>query len=260
MAYETIKAERRGAALVITLDRPERRNAVSRQMMDDIVHAATEAEQDPAVAGIVITGSDTYFSAGADLTETNALDGGPDMMRYFRKWHRTTRALEENEKPVIAAIEGFCFTGGFELAMACDLRVGARSTTYAVTSARIGTVAGAGGTQRLPRLVGPSRALEIMFDADPFDAEEAYRVGLLNKLVDDGTALDKALSMVEHYATRGPISLAFIKHTVYGGMQMDLATGLDYEAFIASTIYMSDDRREGIGAFFEKRKPSFKGR
>lgn len=259
MSYETIETEQRSAALVIRLARPDRRNAISRQMMDDIVHAAAEAENDSRITGIVITGGDTYFSAGADLNEANELKHGPQMMRYFRKWHRTTRALEANEKPVIAAIEGFCMTGGFELALACDLRVGAQSSTYALTSARIGTVAGAGGTQRLPRLVGPSRALEIMFDADPFDAEEAYRIGVLNKLVDDGKALEKALSMVEHYATRGPISLSFIKHTVYGGLQMDLDTSLDYEAFIASTIYHSEDRSEGIGAFFEKRKPKFQG-
>jgi enoyl-CoA hydratase/carnithine racemase len=260
MNTETIAVETVGAACVVTLHRPERRNAVSRQMMDELVQAASAAEADPAIRGIIITGSERYFSAGADLNEVQALSTGPEMLRYFQKWHRTCRALEENEKPVIAAIEGFCLTGGFELALACDLRIGAASSTYAITSARIGTVAGAGGTQRLPRLVGPSRALELMFDADPVGADEAYRIGLINKLVKDGEALKTALATVEHYATRAPMSHAFIKHTVYTGMQMDLVSSLDYEAFIAATIYHSEDRREGIGAFFEKRTPVYRGK
>jgi enoyl-CoA hydratase/carnithine racemase len=259
MTYETIRTEREGAAFVITLNRPKFRNAISTVVMDELVAAAAEADRDASISGIVITGGDSYFSAGADLNDAQALSTSPQMVRYFQKWHRTCRALEENEKPVIAAIEGFCFTGGFELALACDLRVGSASSTYAITSARIGTVAGAGGTQRLPRIVGPARAMEIMFYADPFDAKEAYRVGILNKLTEDGGALKAALSMVEHYATRAPLSLSFIKHTVHKGMQMDLSSALDYEAFIAATIYHSADRREGIDAFFEKRKAQFRG-
>jgi enoyl-CoA hydratase/carnithine racemase len=260
MAYETLKIERLGAACVVTLNRPDRRNAISKQLMDELVAAVAEAEAEPSVRGIIITGGATYFSAGADLNEAQALNNGPDMVRYFQKWHRTCRALEENEKPVIAAIEGFCMTGGCELALACDIRVGAASSSYAITSARIGTVAGAGGTQRLSRIVGPSRALEIMFDADPIAADEAYRMGLINKLTGDGEALSKSLAMVEHYATRAPISHAFIKHTVYTGMQMDLVSSLDYEAFVAATIYHSEDRREGIASFLEKRKPVYRGR
>jgi enoyl-CoA hydratase/carnithine racemase len=258
--YQAIKTERNGAAYIITINRPDRRNAISRQAMDEIVAAAAEAQADAAVRGIIITGGDLFFSAGADLNEAQALANGPEIFRYFQKWHRTCRALEENEKPVIAAIEGFCFTGGCELALACDLRVGGASSSYAITSARIGTVAGAGGTQRLPRIVGSAKALEIMFDADPIAAEEAYRIGLINKLVKDKETLATALAMVEHYATRAPISHAFIKHSVYTGMQMDLVSSLDYEAFIATTIYQSEDRREGIQAFFEKRAPSYKGR
>lgn len=259
MTYETIQTSITGAAFVITLNRPKARNAVSTTMMDELVAATAEAEADAAVRGIIITGGPSYFSAGADLNQAQALTTSPQMIRYFTKWHRTCRALEENEKPVIAAIEGFCLTGGCELVLACDLRVGARSSTYGITSARIGTVAGAGGTQRLPRIVGLSKALEIMFDADPFGAEEAHRIGLLNRLTEDGEALSTALKMVEHYATRAPLSHAFIKHTVYKGLQMDLASGLDYEAFIAAAAYHSEDRREGIGAFFEKRPANFRG-
>jgi len=165
-----------------------------------------------------------------------------------------------SKKPVIAAIEGFCMTGGLELALACDLRVGGRDSTYAITSSRIGTVAGAGGTQRLPRIVGEAYALEILFAADPISAEEAYRMGLINRLTDKGRALDEAKAMIDLYATRAPLSLALVKRAVRRGMQMDLASGLELETFLVSTIYGTEDKQEGISAFLEKRKANFKGR
>ncbi len=260
MAYELIKVEKSGHALVVTFNRPKQRNAISTHVMDELIAAAGEADADPEIRGIIITGGQEYFSAGADLNEAQALSGPADTMAYLKKWHRLTRTFEEHNKPIIAAIEGFCMTGGCEFAMACDIRIGAKGSTYAITSARIGTVAGAGGTQRLARIVGPSKALEIMFDAEPFDAEEAHRVGLINKLVPKGEALSVAKSLVEHYATRAPLSHALIKHTVYTGLQMDLVSSLDYETFIVTTAYQTQDRKEGIAAFFEKRKPNFKGR
>lgn len=260
MAYELIKTEKSGHALIITFNRPKQRNAISTHVMDELVAAAAEADADTNVRGIIITGGSDYFSAGADLNEAQALDGPLDTITYLKRWHKLTRTFEEHNKPIIAAIEGFCMTGGCEFAMACDIRIGANGSTYAITSARIGTVAGAGGTQRLARIVGPSKALEIMFDAEPFDAEEAHRIGLLNKLVPKGDALAAAKKLVEHYATRAPLSHALIKHTVYTGMQMDLNSALDYETFLVTSVYQSQDRKEGIAAFFEKRKPNFKGR
>ena len=259
MSYSTIRTAREGHALVITLNRPEKRNAISTTVMDELMGAAAKAAEDPEVRGIIVTGGDEFFSAGADLNEAQALDSPARALAYFKRWHRLCRTFEEHDKPVIAAIEGFCMTGGCEFAMACDIRVGAVGSTYAITSARIGTVAGAGGTQRLARIVGPAKALEFMFDADPIDAEEAHQMGLINKIVPKGKALAKAKAMVEHYATRAPLSHAFIKHTVYTGLQMDLVSALDYESFIVATIYGTKDRREGIGAFLEKRKAVFKG-
>lgn len=260
MAYELIKVEKSGHAFIITFNRPKARNAISVQVMDELLHAADEADQDSEVRGIIITGGESYFSAGADLNDAQSLSDAAGTMAYLKRWHRLTRAFEEHNKPVIAAIEGFCMTGGCEFALACDIRIGAQGSSYAITSARIGTVAGAGGTQRLARIVGPSRALEFMFDADPVDAEEAHRIGLINKLVPKGGALTAAKNLVEHYATRAPLSHALIKHTVYTGLQMDLVSSLDYETFIVTTAYATEDRREGINAFFEKRQPKFKGR
>lgn len=259
MSYSTITAARDGHAFIITLNRPEKRNAISTAVMDEMMAAAAEAAEDANVRGIIITGGPEYFSAGADLNEAQSLDSPARTLAYLRRWHRLCRTFEEHDKPVIAAIEGFCMTGGCEFVLACDIRVGAVGSSYAITSARIGTVAGAGGTQRIARIIGPAKALEIMFDADPIDAEEAHRIGLINKLAPKGEALSRAKAMVEHYATRAPLSHAFIKHTVYTGLQMDLVSALDYESFIVATIYGTKDRREGIGAFLEKRKPNFRG-
>ena len=191
-AFNTIRVEKEVSACVLTLNCPERRNAVSLEMMDEIIAAMSEIDRDDTVRGVIITGTSEYFSAGADLTEAQKVKSAEQGVDYFRSWHRLCDALEMSKKPVIAAIEGFCMTGGCELVLACDLRVGARGSSYAITSSRIGTVAGAGGTQRLPRIVGSAYALEILFAAEPFSAEDAYRMKFLNRLTEKGGALAEA--------------------------------------------------------------------
>lgn len=258
--YKTLRIAMDGPACVITLNRPERRNAISIELMDELIAATQAIDGDTSVSGIIITGGEEYFAAGADLNEALQVKTAEQGIDYFRRWHRVCDALEMSKKPVIAAIEGFCMTGGCELVLACDLRVGGKGSTYAVTSARIGTVAGAGGTQRLPRIVGTAYALEILFAAEPFSAEDAYRMGLINKLTEKGGALAEAKKIVALYATRAPLSLALVKRAVHRGMQMDLASGLEFETLLVSTIYGTEDKQEGISAFLEKRKPTFKGR
>ncbi len=259
MSYETIVTAQDGPAFVITLNRPERRNAVSIQAMDEIMAAARAADSDNSARAIIITGGKEFFSAGADLNDAIKVKSAAQGLEYFQRWHRLTTALEALGKPVIAAIEGFCMTGGCEMALACDIRIAGEGASFAITSARIGTVAGAGGTQRLPRIVGIANALEMMFAAEPINAAEAYRIGLINRLVPAGKALDEAKAMVAVYDKRGPLSLALVKRAVYRGMQMDLASGLDFETMLVTTIYGTDDKHEGISAFLEKREPKFKG-
>ena len=256
---KTIAIERRDTSLVITLKRPERRNAVSLEMMSELIAAVDAAEDDAAVRAIIITGGNEYFSAGADLTEAVKVKTATDGKRYFNSWHRLNERLETSSKPVIAAIEGFCMTGGLELALACDLRVAGEGASFAITSARIGTVAGAGGTQRLPRVVGLANALDMLFAAEPIDAVEARRIGLINRLTLKGGALEKALEMGALYATRGPLAIAFVKRVVHRGMQMDLASSIELETYLVSTVYSTQDKQEGITAFLEKRKPNFAG-
>jgi enoyl-CoA hydratase/carnithine racemase len=257
--YQTILTAQDGPAFVVTLNRPEKRNAVSMLMMDEITSVLRIAEAEPAVRAVIITGGNKFFAAGADLNEALQVKTATQGLDYLKRWHRMNATIEELSKPVIAAIEGFCITGGLEIALACDLRVATESSSFAITSAKIGTVAGAGGTQRLPRIVGIAHALDILFAADPIDAREAHRMGLVNRLCANGAALETAKIMARVYAQRAPLSLALVKRAVHRGMQMDLASGLEFETLLVTTIYGTRDKQEGISAFLEKRMPSFKG-
>ena len=210
--------------------------------------------------GIVITGDSRFFSAGADLNEALEVKSVADGDAFFGRANRLCDLLKSLSKPVIAAIEGFCITGGLELALACDIRIGAQGSSYAITSARIGTVAGFGGTQRLPRVVGVGNACEMLFLAEPIDAEHAHRIGLINRLVEKGSALAVARELIAVFEKRGPISLAFAKRAVHTGMQMDLRSGIAFEYSLVTTIYGTEDKREGVSAFLEKRDAKFVGR
>jgi enoyl-CoA hydratase/carnithine racemase len=260
MSQEHVVIEREGAALIIRFNRPEQRNALSAAMMRQIMDRLAQIDSDPEIRGVIITGGERYFSAGADLREAPGLMSAPatavDYMALWRRFHRT---LEELSKPVIAAIEGFCLTGGFELTLACDLRIAGEGSSFGITSSKIGTVPGSGGTQRLPRIVGVSNALEMLFSGDPIDAAHAQRIGLINRLVPKGQALQAAKDLVGHYATRAPLSHKLMKRAVYAGMQMDQGSAIEYEAFIVTSIYQTRDRLEGINAFLEKRPARFEG-
>jgi enoyl-CoA hydratase/carnithine racemase len=260
MASETILTQTEGSAFVITLNRPEKRNAMTIRMTKEIAEACRTAEADAAVRGVVITGGPEFFSAGADLNEAQAIKSFVDAFNHMKTWEALTDTIEQLQKPVIAAVEGFCITGGWELAMACDIRVAGEGASYLLTGSRIVTVPGGGGTQRLPREVGLGRSLEIHFAAEPIDGKEAYRIGAVNRLVPKGQALAEAKKMISGYEKRAPLSLAMAKRAVRAGMQMDLKSAIEYERFLVSAVYGTEDRKEGIAAFLEKRDPSFKGR
>jgi enoyl-CoA hydratase/carnithine racemase len=260
MGFETIATQQAGPSFIVTLNRPHRRNAVNLKMMEEIIAAARQAEADPSVRALIITGGKDFFSAGADLNDALAVKSPSAGADYFGRWHLLNATLEKLGKPVIAAIEGFCMTGGCEMALACDIRVAGEGASFAITSSRIGTVPGAGGTQRLPRIVGIAKALELMFSAETIDAAEAYRIGLINRLVLAGGALKEACAMAEVYEKRAPLSHALIKRAVRQGMQMDLDSGVEFETFVVTTIYGTEDKHEGISAFLEKREAVFKGR
>ncbi|MDB5582422.1 MAG: enoyl-CoA hydratase/isomerase family protein [Bradyrhizobium sp.] len=260
MTYEYLRVEQDGPALVIRFNRPKQRNALSLGSIEELMRALAAADADKTVRVVILTGNDDVFSAGADLNDALKIKTAEDGISYFRKWHRLCDALETLTKPTIAAIEGHCMTGGFELALACDIRIAGKSAAFTITSSRIGTVAGAGGTQRLPRIVGRANALDIMFSAEAIDGAEAYRIGLLNRLVEDGDALAEAKRRAAVYASRAPLSLALVKRAIHRGMDMDLASSLEFETFLVTTIYGTEDKQEGISAFLEKRPAKFQGK
>ncbi len=260
MDYETIVTRRDGPALTVTLNRPARRNAISLAMMDEIEAAAAHARTDDSVRALIITGARNCFSAGVDLNDALAVRSPEDCENFFGRLHRLNATLEDLPKPVIAAIEGFCFTGGCEMALACDVRIAGEGASFAITSARIGTIPGAGATARLPRIVGIAKALELMLSAEPIAAAEACRIGLINRMTRAGEALDAAHGQAAAYARCAPLSHALIKRAVRQGMQTDLAGALRLEQALATEIYRSEDKQEGISAFLEKRAPIFKGR
>ena len=253
-AYETILVATTGSACVITLNRPERRNAISLRLMQELVDALTGA----ATRSVIITGGVEWFSAGRDLKESSK--SSPEQREQARlAWRRVTDTIESLDKPVVAAIEGHCLTGGLELALACDIRVAGEGASFGITSARLGSIPGFGGTQRLPPLIGVSRALEILFSANPIEVEEAFRIGLINRKAAKGAALVEALAMVEVFSERAPLSLATMKQAVRQGMAMELPAALDHEQKLGATLAGTADRAEGMAAFREKRKPRFQG-
>ena len=260
MSYENIKTEIDGSAFIITINRPDKKNALSISTMDEIYDATKKANQNNIIRGIILTGGQKFFSSGADLNEALQIKSITDGDKFFGVANRLCSFFESIDKPVIAAIEGFCITGGLEIALSCDIRIGSTNSSYAITSARIGTVAGFGGTQRLPRLVGTSNALDILFSANPIDSENAYRIGLITKLVSDGETLSAAKKLVEVYQKRGPISISFAKKAVYKGIEMDLNSAIAYEYSLVTGIYGTDDKKEGISAFLDKRDAIFTGK
>ena len=259
MNYETIDVSRQGCACVITLARPEKKNAFNIEMKTELMAALAGAEADSEVRAVVFTSAESYFSAGQDLNEALAAESTAQIKAMLSSWHKLNDAVEQLGMPVLAAIEGFCITGGLEFALACDIRIAGEGATFNITSSRIGTVAGAGGTQRLPRIVGQSKAMEILFSAEPIDATEAFRIGLVNQITPKGGALAKALEMVAVYEQRAPLSLGLAKKAVRQGMQMDFQSAIEFETYIVSTIYQTADKKEGISAMLEKREPSFTG-
>jgi len=239
-------------------------NAFNNQALTELGAAVDALLADANVKVIVITGAGQMaFVAGADIGEIGEIvknkseSAAKAMIELGQK---VFNKIEGSNKPVIAAINGFCLGGGLELAMSCHIRIAGDRSRFGQPEIGLGIMPGWGGTQRLPRIVGIAHALDILFAADPIDAAHAYRIGLINRLTPKGGALAAAKTLIEVYAQRAPLSLALVKRAVHRGMQMDLASGIELETFIVTTIYGTEDKQEGISAFLEKRAARFKGK
>ena len=257
---DILLSERRGVAMVLTMNRHDKYNALSNELLQAIGDTMKELDQDDEIRAIILTGTDKFFSTGADLKsalEATNLPSTQTMLSYF---DHCNRAIERSRKPVIAAINGFCLTGGLEVALACDIRVAGSGSKFGVTSSKIGSVAGAGGTQRLPRVVGLENAKDMLFSADFIDAETALRIGLVSRVVDPDKVMDTAMERAEAYAARAPLSVWYAKMAVNTGMQMDLEPALEFERHLTGSLFTTEDRSEGMSAFLEKRDAAFKGK
>ena len=262
MTFETLLYEVQDGIALITLNRPERMNTLGGSMKPDLRTAFLErARDDAAVRAVVLTGSgDRAFCAGADIKERAGQSLSlPDYHLKQKATHDLFRAIETFEKPVIAAINGVALGGGLELALCADIRIASNTAKLGLPEAKIGALPAAGGTQRLPRLVGPGWAKQLMLTCDHIDAATALRIGLVTEVTEPDALLPTACAMAARIAANAPLSLRFIKHAVDLGLQTGIDAGLEYERFAAAIVVSSDDRKEGMRAFVEKRKPTFRG-
>ena len=259
MSFEQILKEQDGGVVTITIDHPPL-NVLSAQVGRELGEALDQIDDDPDASVVILTGSgDRAFAAGADIRELQRLSGS-DAEEMTHRWHRLFRRIEGFRLPVIAAVNGVALGGGCELAMACDLRYASEKARFGQPEINLGLVPGWGGTQRLPRLIGRGRALELMMTGDMFDAAEAHRLGLVNRVTAPEELMDTVGELAARMAAKGGVALASIKTCVNEGLDQGLDEALALEAREFGAVSSTEDKAEGIEAFLEKRPAQFRGR
>ncbi|MHB2016294.1 MAG: enoyl-CoA hydratase/isomerase family protein [Candidatus Xenobia bacterium] len=258
--YTTLRIERNAPAATIVIDRPEVRNALNKTALDELYRAIEELDADDSIRGIILTGAgDKAFVSGADINELKPLNS----MLGLEKAHHgqgLLRRIENLGKPIIAAVNGVALGGGLELAMACDIRLASPNAKVGLPEVKLGIIPGFGGTQRLPRLVGKGLALELICTGDIIDAQEALRIGLVNKVVPAEELLKTAQAMVGRIAGNGPLAVRGARRAVLDGLNTDMERGSELEALQFAALCGTEDKLEGLSAFLEKRPASFRGR
>ncbi len=258
--------EKKERIAIITINRPEVRNALDFEAIEALNKAWIDFRDDPNLWVAIITGAgDKAFSAGADVRKIGEFYSKLSSAERLEMAEKEpglggiTRNLEI-WKPIIAAINGYCLAGGMEIALSCDIRIASENAVFGLTEARLGIMPGAGGTQRLPRLIPLAKALEMLLLAKRLDAQEALQIGLVNKVVPLSELMSTAMEMAQTICERGPLAVRAIKKAVLRGLEMPLREGLLLEQYLAEPLRQSEDAKEGIRAFIEKRKPEFKGK
>jgi enoyl-CoA hydratase len=252
-----VEVERDGAIAVVLLNRPEALNALSDELMDELVSALEELDRDKAVRAIVLGGSERAFAAGADigeLAEVSAIE------LYYQRRIERWDAIRGLWTPLVAAVSGYCLGGGCELAMACDLIVASESAEFGQPETGLGIIPGAGGTQRLSRAVGKALAMDVILSGRRLSAQEAHAAGLVARVVAKEAWLVEAKRVAHAIAEKGPVATRLAKESVDRAFESTLATGLEAERRALYLAFASQDAKEGLTAFTEKRKPEFKGR
>ena len=259
MEQPVVLEERRDQVVLLTLNRPEVMNSFNIAMLRGLKERVEAIQFDPDVRVVIITGAGKAFCAGADLKE-RATYSEQQVKEFIFTIRNLFTFIESLGKPVIAAVNGVALGGGTELALACDLRIVSSSATMGLTETRLAIIPGAGGTQRLPRLVGRGKAKELIFTGRRVDAEEALQIGLANKISSPEALLDEARAMAAMICETGPIAIQQAKYAINHGLETDLHTGLAIESNAYWLTIPTEDRLEGLTAFREKRKPVYKGK
>lgn len=261
--FENLQVSRKGAVLLVTLDRPRKYNALDSATLDELGRTFHEAGEDPDVGAVVLTGSPEArrpaFAAGADIQEMAGMDVLA-LRRYGRRGQEVLAAIEGLGRPVIAAVNGLALGGGCELALACHIRYASREASFGQPEINLGLITGFGGSQRLPRLVGRGPALEMLLTGDPVDAERARDLGLVNRVLEPDKLLDAALELGGNLASKAPVARELLLDVVNRGASMDFEQAQRLEADLFGMLASTADTKEGLAAFLEKRSPRWQGR
>lgn len=260
MSHQTILFDVRDGIAFVTINRPDKLNALNDQVVDDLGDAAETIVRESGIRAVLITGAGPKaFIAGADigdLAKQSTFDGKARALRG----QAVLRKLETCGKPVVAAVNGFALGGGCELALACHMRIASENAKFGQPEVKLGIIPGYAGSQRLPRLVGKGRALQLLLSGEMIDAQEAYRIGLVNKVVPQDQLLAETEKLLRGILAQGPVAVALTLDAVERGLDMTLDEGSNYEATLFGLIASSHDMKEGLTAFLEKRPPRFEGR
>lgn len=257
MAYQNIIVETRGSVGLVTLNRPQALNALNEALIAELNAALEAFEADPAVGCTVLTGSEKAFAAGADVKEmAEKTYVEAYLARFLDGWTR----IAETRKPIIAAVSGFCLGGGLELAMMCDFIIAAETAKFALPEITLGIMPGAGGTQRLPRFIGKAKAMDLILTGRMMDAAEAERAGLVARVVAPDKLLEDALAAAGKIAGYSQPIVMMAKETVNRAQETSLAEGARFERRLFLSMFSTEDQKEGMKAFIEKRKPAFRNR
>ncbi len=259
MTFETILLDGKDGIGTLTINRPKVLNAINEQMIQEMKSAIEELHQDKAVGVLIITGVGRAFQTGADIEELSRMTP-LQILRWNQGVVENFEALEKMRQPVIAAINGYALAGGLELALACTIRIIAESAKMGLPEVKIGILPGAGGTQRLPRLIGKGLAAEMILTGEMIDAREAYRIGLVNRVVPADQLMATAEELARKILRNAPVAVALAKDAIEVGKDLPLGGAIQYGQKNCITCFSTEDMKEGTAAFLQKRSPQFKGR
>ncbi len=259
MNYENILFEVKNGVALVTINRPKALNALNTDVLNELIDAFTTVGSSDEIKVAILTGEGRAFVAGADISQMRDLEGkaGREMTLLGQS---CMELIENIDKPVIAAVNGFALGGGCEIAMSCDIRLASEKAKFGQPEVNLGIIPGYGGTQRLPRLIGKGMAKYLIMTGDQIDAQEAYRIGLVQKVVAPEELMNEALRVAEVIMGKAPIAIKMAKHAINNGLNVDLRSGVAYEAEAYTTTFCTQDRVEGMSAFLEKRTAHFENK